>query len=153
MLKGTLPLAILVNTMYQSVQGVTMSMTNPIQSASSWFRKMAPKRYERTGIHIKLISRLSLVNLKLEKLLLKSFNDMPRNTPKSMANRKGWGYFPPDPIFSYLTVRSCTSPKAMFWLPILRAFNITAMVKPTSPNVTATHNGTNPNTANAAKAS
>lgn len=42
--KGTFPFATLVKTKYQSVQGVTISMTNPIQIAISLFKNILPNR-------------------------------------------------------------------------------------------------------------
>jgi len=38
---------------------------------------------------MKLINRVSLVNLKLEKPLVKSLRGMLRKTPNNIANRKG----------------------------------------------------------------
>ena len=61
--KGTFPLAIEVKTKYQSVQGVTISMMNPIQSAGWFDRKTAPSPQASGGVHIKLMSVLAPRNL------------------------------------------------------------------------------------------
>ena len=57
-----------VNTKYQSVHGVNISMKNPMRISTFPLRKIDPMKYPKSGVHRKLIIRLSDVNLVFLKL-------------------------------------------------------------------------------------
>ena len=86
-LNVTSPFASLVNTRYQSVHGVNISMKNPISTSTFPFKNSDPKKYPNNGVHMKLISRLVRLNLTFLKLFFNSFNGISRNTPKSIRHK------------------------------------------------------------------
>ena len=75
------PFASFVNTRYQSVHGVSISMKNPIMMSIFPFRNIDPIKYPNSGVHMKLINRLVEVNLMFLKLSFNSFNGTSRNNP------------------------------------------------------------------------
>src|SRR5690625_6546969 len=70
--KATLPFAIPVNAKYQSVQGVTINIMKPIQSAGCSDRKTAPNPHANKGVHKKLIIKLELANFLFNSAFFKS---------------------------------------------------------------------------------
>ena len=87
MLKLTLPLAIFVNTRYQSVHGVKISMKNPIRISMFPFKNIDPRKYPSSGVQIKLIIKAVFVNLKSLKLFFKSLRGTSRNNPYNIKQR------------------------------------------------------------------
>ena len=57
-LKVKSPFAILVNTRYQSVHGVSISMKNPIMTSTFPFKNSVARKYPNSGVHMKLIISL-----------------------------------------------------------------------------------------------
>jgi len=65
--RGTFPRAIPVKSKYQSVQGVTMSMIKPIHKEGVSFKKKKPRIKANSGLNMKLILALTLVNFQFLK--------------------------------------------------------------------------------------
>ena len=86
-LNGRSPFAIFVNTRYQSVHGVKMSMKNPINMSMFPFKNNDPRKYPNSGVHMKLIIRVVDVNLTFLKLFFNLDNGTSRNSPKSIRHR------------------------------------------------------------------
>ena len=86
-LNGRFPFAIFVNTRYQSVHGVKMSMKNPINMSMFPFKNNDPRKYPNSGVHMKLIIRVVDVNLTFLKLFFNLDNGTSRNSPKSIRHR------------------------------------------------------------------
>ena len=87
-LKFTFPFAIFVNTKYQSVHGVSISIKNPIKISIFPFKNRTPRKYPRSGVQIKLIIRLADVNLTFLKLFFKSLSGTSRNSPYNIKHKK-----------------------------------------------------------------
>ena len=83
----TSPFAIFVNTKYQSVQGVNMSMKNPINISTLPFKNSEPRKYPNKGVHMKLIIRLVVVNFTFLKLFFNSLRGTSRNNPNSIKHK------------------------------------------------------------------
>ena len=88
------PFASLVNTRYQSVHGVSISMKNPIMTSTFPLRKSEPRKYPNSGVHMKLTIRLVAVNFVFLKLSFSSFSGTSRNSPKSISHRDMFMRFP-----------------------------------------------------------
>lgn len=86
-LKFKFPFAIFVNTKYQSVHGVSISIKNPIKISIFPFKNRAPRKYPRIGVQIKLIIRLVDVNLTFLKLFFKSLSGTSRNNPYNIKHK------------------------------------------------------------------
>lgn len=86
-LKFKFPFAIFVNTKYQSVHGVSISIKNPIKISIFPFKNRAPRKYPRSGVQIKLIIRLADVNLTFLKLFFKSLSGTSRNSPYNIKHK------------------------------------------------------------------
>jgi hypothetical protein len=71
------------------VQGVIISMINPINMSIFPFRNRFPKKYPNNGVHRKLIIRLVRLNLTFLKLFFNSFKGISRNRPKSIRHKNG----------------------------------------------------------------
>src|SRR5690606_36225973 len=74
---------------YQSVQGVTINITNPIHKLKWSFKRSKPNRYANIGVHIKLITRFADMNLRLENPASRFLMGIFKNKPKSITMRKG----------------------------------------------------------------
>jgi len=81
------PFAILVNTRYQSVHGVNINMKNPIRTSTFPFKNSEPKKYPKSGVHMKFIIKLVEVNLTFLKLSFNSPRGTSRNSPKSIRHK------------------------------------------------------------------
>ena len=86
-LKFKFPFAIFVNTKYQSVHGVSISIKNPIRISIFPFKNRTPRKYPRSGVQIKLIIRLVDVNLTFLKLFFKSLSGTSRNSPYNIKHK------------------------------------------------------------------
>lgn len=86
-LKFKFPFAIFVNTKYQSVHGVSISIKNPIKISIFPFKNRTPRKYPRSGVQIKLIIRLADVNLTFLKLFFKSLSGTSRNSPYNIKHK------------------------------------------------------------------
>lgn len=86
-LKFKFPFAIFVNTKYQSVHGVSISIKNPIKISIFPFKNRTPRKYPRRGVQIKLIIRLADVNLTFLKLFFKSLSGTSRNSPYNIKHK------------------------------------------------------------------
>ena len=75
------PFASLVNIKYQSVQGVNISMKNPIKRSRFPLKNMEPKKYPNNGVNIKLIIMFVMLNFVFLKLFFNSFSGISRNNP------------------------------------------------------------------------
>ena len=93
-LKFKSPFTILVNTKYQSVQGVIISMINPINMSIFPFRNRFPKKYPNNGVHIKLIIMLVELNLMFLKLSFKFLMGTSKNTAYNITHKKRLIKFP-----------------------------------------------------------
>ena len=86
-LKVKSPFASFVNTRYQSVQGVRISMKNPISTSTFPFKNNDPIKYPNNGVHMKFIIKLVDVNLIFLKLFFKSFRGTSKNNPYNIRHR------------------------------------------------------------------
>ena len=75
------PFASFVNTRYQSVHGVRISMKKPISMSTFPFKNSDPMKYPNSGVHMKFIARLVNVNLTFLKLFFNSLRLTSRNNP------------------------------------------------------------------------
>ena len=93
-LKFRSPFAILVNTKYQSVHGVNISMKNPMNMSIFPFKNRFPRKYPNNGVQMKLIIRLVDVNLMFLKLFFKFLRGTSKNKPYNIMHRNKLIKFP-----------------------------------------------------------
>lgn len=75
------PFASLVNTKYQSVQGVNINMKKPMKMSMVPLKNIEPKKYPNNGVHMKFIIMLVRLNLTFLKLFFNSFRGISKNNP------------------------------------------------------------------------
>ena len=80
---STFPLLMPVNTMYQSVHGVTRSMRRPIRMSTESGKNMIPSRYARIGVKRKFIASAAPV----KRMLAKDPLTLRRSTDRNRTNR------------------------------------------------------------------
>ena len=92
--KGTLPFATPVKIKYQSVQGVTINIINPICKSICPVRNSFDNTNVNTGVIIKLISNDEIEKRKLENDFEIFLSSIFKKTKKSISIRNGLIKFP-----------------------------------------------------------